>query len=339
MKKTTYKDFQSKVYGSLIKYKKEELGITERGMSSHGVAHDCLLPEPYRSSDIPVMLYEGIIETVKEIQGGEYAYKPHIAASSHVASSQTACINLFVPIIESAHADEIIRKSGIAPENFDHIDRNKLRKGYCFEYWESKEEGSKGLLGDHTPHAGTDSDVAIAYTDKEGHSCLWLIEHKLTEREFTTCGAYRSKSNPKELKQNCLSSRLEDFYRDHDKCHYHKNCGYYYWKIMEYGNSQQFFDGTYANEGCPFRGGLNQLWRNQMMALELERRGLFKDVFFSVVSHPDNKYLDKSMDEYRKLIKGKPKFSDFKSKSLVDAASDYLPEWANWYRRVYLCED
>lgn len=339
MKKVTYRDFKSKVYGSLIKYKKEELRIAERGVSSRGVAHDCLLPEPYRSSDIPVMIYEGIIDVVKEIQNGEYAYKPHIAASSNVASSQTACINLFVPILESNHADDILKKSGIAPKNFDHIDRNKLRKGYCFEYWDSQTEGKKGLLGDHTPHAGTDSDVAICYINKEGNSCLWLIEHKLTEKEFTTCGAYRSKHNPKELKQNCLNCRLEDFYNDHNKCHYHKNCGYYYWEIMEHTNSQKFFSGTYIKHGCPFRGGMNQLWRNQMMALELERRGLFKDVFFSVVSHPDNIYLDNSINEYKQLTNDNNKFSNFKSCSLVDAALDYLPEWARWYKRAYLGEN
>ena len=108
MGKVSYKDFQAKVYSSLVRYKKEELKIEEKGISSQGVLHDCLFPEPYCSSEIPLMLYKGIINTVKEIQKCAFAYKPHIAASNHVASSQTACINLFVPILESDYADEII---------------------------------------------------------------------------------------------------------------------------------------------------------------------------------------------------------------------------------------
>ncbi len=338
MGKVSYKDFQAKVYSSLVRYKKEELKIEEKGISSHGVPHDCLFPEPYCSSEIPLMLYKGIINTVKEIQKCAFAYKPHIAASNHVASSQTACINLFVPILESDYADEIIKKSGICPSNFDHIDRTQLRKGYCFEYWEQNAEGSKGLLGDHTPHAGTDSDVAISYIDKDGNNCLWLIEHKLTEQEFTTCGAYRSDRNPAEMKENCKKCSLSDFYADHNKCHYHKNCGYYYWNIMEQERIKQFYSGQFDKEGCPFRGGMNQLWRNQMMAFELERIGLFKDVYFSVVSHPENTFLDKTMEEYRQLINNSNKFSDFKSKSLVDAAIEFLPDWTDWYKRVYMID-
>ena len=97
-----------------------------------------------------------------------------------------------------------------------------------------------------------------------------------------------------------------------------------------------FFCGKYEGNGCPFRGGMNQLWRNQMLALELENRGVFEDVYFSVVSHPDNTFLDKTMNEYRALTNNSPKFYDFKSNALVDVAVDYLPDWSNWYKKVYL---
>ena len=157
----SYQDFQEKIYSCLIKYKKESLNVNDKGTSAHGVEHDCLLPKPYCYAKIPVMLYDGIKETVKDIQASKFAYKAHLSASVHVASSQTACINLFVPILESEYADQILIGAGVVPKDFDHIDRNQLRKGYCFEYWESTLEGTKGLLGDHSPNAGTDSDVAI----------------------------------------------------------------------------------------------------------------------------------------------------------------------------------
>lgn len=42
--------------------------------------------------------------------------------------------------------------------------------------------------------------------------------------------------------------------------------------------------------------GMNQLWRNQMLALELESRAVFADVFFSVVTHPE-KYVPRQNHE------------------------------------------
>ena len=329
----SYKDFQQRVYSYLIKYKKGTLRIEGKGVSAHGVEHDCLFPKPYCDAKIPVMLYEGIKAIVKDIQESKFAFKPHLAASVHVASSQTACLNLFVPILESIYADQILKKSKVAPNGFDHIDRKQFRKGYCFEYWNSSLEGAKGLLGDHSPHAGTDSDVAIAYRNKNNNLCLWLIEHKLTEHEFTTCGGYRSKGISNIEKTFCTSCGIEEILENHDNCYYHKHCGYNYWKIMDAHSS--FFCGKYEGKGCPFRGGMNQLWRNQLLALELENRGVFEEVYFSVVYHPENSFLDKTMNEYRKLTKNSVKFWGLKSNSLVDIAEEYLPDWSNWYKKVY----
>lgn len=329
----SYRDFQQRVYSYLIKYKEDVLKIKGKGISNRGVEHDCLFPKPYCDAKIPVMLYENIKSTVVDIQKSKFAYKPHLAASMHVASSQTACINLFVPILESEYADKILKVSGVAPTGFDHVDRNQFRKGYCFEYWESSLEGSKGLLGDHSPHAGTDSDVAIAYRNFDNELCLWLIEHKLTEREFTTCGGYRSKGISKFEEANCTSCGIKELLNNHDKCYYHKHCGYYYWKNME--RQYSFFSGKYVNDGCPFRGGMNQLWRNQLLALELEDRRVFKEVYFSVVTHPENSFLDKTMNDYRQLTNNSSKFYYFKSNVLVDSAVAYLPDWSSWYKKVY----
>lgn len=330
----SYEDFKQKVYSYLIKYKKEELGIDKKGISNFGVEHDCLFPKPFCDAIIPLMIYKDIEAILKDIQKSPFAYKPHRAASFHVASSQTACLNLFVPILESEYADQILIQSGVTPEGFDHIDRSQLRKGYCFEYWESTKAGPKGLLGDHSRAAGTDSDVAIAYRDKDNKLCLWLIEHKLTERDFTTCGGYRSDNISLSEKEFCTSCGIKELKKDHNKCYYHKHCHYKYWEIMD--THASFFSGKYTGKDCPFRGGMNQLWRNQMLALELEDKKLFEEVYFSVVSHPENTFLTKSMNQYKDLINHSPKFFDFKSTDLVKAAASYLPDWAKWYRRVYL---
>ena len=107
---------------------------------------------------------------------------------------------------------------------------------------------------------------------KDNKLCLWLIEHKLTEQEFTTCGGYRSKGISDLQKACCTSCGIEEILEDHNKCYYHERCGYYYWEVMD--KHSTFFTGKYEGNGCPFRGGMNQLWRNQLLALELENRGV-----------------------------------------------------------------
>ena len=101
-----------------------------------------------------------------------------------------------------------------------------------------------------------------------------------------------------------------------------------------------FFSGNFEGVGCPFRGGLNQLWRNQLLAIALERQhpNKYHEVYFSVVHHPENHFLTQSMDEYRKLINNSSKFGSFTSLDLIDVAKNdpQLSEWIEWYVEVYL---
>ena len=53
----------------------------------------------------------------------------------HAVSSQTACINLFMPVLLSSSADEILKRIPGRPAEFEGIDRDKLYNGFCFEYW------------------------------------------------------------------------------------------------------------------------------------------------------------------------------------------------------------
>lgn len=85
-----------------------------------------------------------------------------------------------------------------------------------------------------------------------------------------------------------------------------------------------FYVKAYECKGCPFRGGMNQLWRNQLLAMALEKEGTYKKVYFSVVHHPENHFLYKSMSEYAKLTDHSSKFNSFTSDKLIDAASILL---------------
>lgn len=204
-RKKTYEEFKNQVYSNLISYK--EKYISNQCGQYKGKDYHEFLPESYWKQELPAMLYAGIKGVVTDIQGGIYKYKPHIFAYKHVASSQTACVNLFVPIMESVYVDQILRTSGACPKDFKCVAKDKLYHGYRFEFWDSVDEQSKGILGDHSKQAGTDSDVAIAYYNTNDELCLWLIEHKLTEQEFTTCGAYLSKGNTAEEGRTVKNAR------------------------------------------------------------------------------------------------------------------------------------
>ena len=333
--KESYKVFVSWIYSYLLSYKLEK--ITKDQGTFRGLKSDYFLPENIVSKDFPAMLYAPIIPIVKEIQNSKYKYKPHIFSYRHIASSQTACINLFIPILESPLADDILKRLNATPSNFDHIDRDELFHGYRIEFWDSTDDKDKGLLGDHTKQAGTDSDIAIAYRDKQDKLCLWLIEHKLTEKEFTECGAYKSMGN---RERKCQEYGLSDILANHSKCYYHEKCHYNYWEIMSMPGVSDFFSGELDLKVCPFRSGLNQLWRNQLLAIALERQhpNKYHEVYFSVVHHPENHFLTQSMDEYRKLINNSSKFGSFTSLDLIYAANidPNLSDWINWYVGVYL---
>ena len=120
----SYDEFKGKVYANLVAYKEEN--ITRECGHYKGVEYREFLPESYWENELPSMLYPGIIATVSDIQKSIYKYKPHIFANKHVASSQTACVNLFVPILESPEVDQILMSLEACPKDFKHVAKDQL---------------------------------------------------------------------------------------------------------------------------------------------------------------------------------------------------------------------
>jgi hypothetical protein len=218
------------------------------------------------------------------------------------------------------------------------IATEELDGGYQLEFWgKSLANGTRGFLNDHNNASGTDADIAIAYRDYENQLNLWLIEHKLSEPEFTTCGAASSKGRTS--LQRCESAA--DVYQDPALCYYHSGKSYRYWEVTKEAKSlfpvSKFIDG----QGCPFKGGLNQLWRNQLLAFVIEKQQKpFKKVYFSVVHHPGNKSLDASIGQFKQFLNDADQFFTFTSNDIITAAQNYnypeLVEWSDWYRELYL---
>ena len=86
---------------------------------------------------------------------------------------------------------------------------------------------------------------------------------------------------------------------------------------------------------------MNQLWRNQLLGLAVENDNTspYKHVYFSVVRHPRNYHLDKTINEYKALIADNKRFSVFTSLDVMNAAATIpdteLNRWIAWYKDLY----
>lgn len=315
--------FQQKLYIHLINWKWAH--VTREPGKYSGRNYDAILPFEY--ADQFPMIYPGIVAAIKEhLQ--KFPFRIHIHFN-HMASSQAANVNLFLPILRSRNASAVLSK--LKPD-FARLADSQMDHGYRIEFWDEP----FGNLNDKTPVSGTDSDIAIAYYNHQDELCLWLIEHKLTESEFTTCGGFRSKH--RQAKHDCKKS-FAGILADKSTCYYHDVNQYTYWKIAEV--NQGFFTNHANYVHCPFQGGMNQLWRNQLLALSIEQdeRQPYKHVTFSVVRHPENTSLNATLNKYQELIDNNPKFSTFTSAQVIAAASELnnadLDQWVTWYKALY----
>jgi hypothetical protein len=319
----TLNAFQQSLYIHLIDWK--WMHITREPGWSRGNPYDAILPDDLAGQYS--MLYPPIVPALKShLQ--KFPFRIH-KYFNHMASSQAANLNLFLPILHSPQAAEILSaiKPDIARIASDHLDQ-----GYRIEFWDEP----FGNLGDKTDVSGTDADIAIAYYNHQNELCLWLIEHKLTEAEFTTCGGFRSRG--RQPRHDCRQP-FAAILSAKNTCYYHDARGFRYWEITE--RNRDFFPGHALHAQCPFQGGMNQLWRNQLLALSIEEdeRQPYQQVTFSVVKHPRNTALDTSLAEYRALIGDNSKFSVFTSEDVISAASPRedaaLNQWVAWYRDLY----
>lgn len=329
--------FQKKMYKHLINLKWQMYPETKyKPGIFKGHEYDALFPEDFESDGVPPMLYPKYREKKEQLKG-QLGYKPHKFAN-HAVSSQTACINLFLPLLERKHADEILKSLPTCPPDFVKIDRSNLSNGYCFEFWDEgyHDSKSKGHLGDHSSYAGTDSDVAIAYLNAQGEKCIWLIEHKLTELEFTECGGYKSKNTDSANCNSCnplstIPPCKPSF------CTYFQN--FKYWHITE-KHLDAFTEVAKNLSYCPFKKGMNQLWRNQLLAFALVDNKRFASAHFSVVYHSENKDLEDKLKEYEKYFSHNAGFNYFTPKDIIEIADKYkvdteLVDWVEWYKNTY----
>lgn len=310
--------FQHELYTHLIDWKRQHIS-PEPGIYN-GREYDAVLPAYAAKQYYP--LYRPIVDEITK----HHEFKPH-RLFGHMASSQVACMNLFTPILQNhLIADRILPQ--FLPD-YKSLAVDELESGYQFEYWDRTNP-----LNDHAGGVGTDVDLAVAYYDYNDDLCFWFIEHKLAEREFTTCGGYRSKRNLH--KEQCRNTSL--ILDNPDNCFYTYGCNYLYWKLtLESGLFSM--DQLCKSETCPFLGGVNQLWRNLILAEAMKSKGRIKHYHFSVVHHPENPHLENTIRKFQRLLADQSVFSILTSEQIISAASQInnpeINEWIKWYRDLY----
>lgn len=327
--------FQLELYVHLIDWKWRN--VTKESGTAQGNEYDAVLPDSFKKTGSSPLIYYGVADALAlHRKKNDFRIHTHYF---HMASSQAAAINLFLPLLTQNNATAILR---LIKPDFDSLAMDHLDQGFCLEFWgEYNQSGNLaqrnvGPLGDKSSMAGTDADIAIAYRNHQGELCLWLIEHKLTEKEFTECGGFKSKGRKE--KHDC-SRNFAEVLQEKGTCYYHDVRKFNYWNITE--RNQAFFTEHDQHVDCPFKGGMNQLWRNQLLgqAIEQDPAYPYQHVSFSVVKHPRNVALDSTLASYQKLIGNNPKFSVVQSDAFVCAAETQgdaqSSEWAKWYRELY----
>ena len=330
-------EFQFQMYVHLINWKWKH--ITEMvGYSKYKerlIPYDAILPTEM-VNDLRVIYPPVVEELRRHRKQNRFRLHTHF---NHVASSQAANVNLFLPILQHPLGSKVL--ASLKPD-FSALATDHLDHGYCLEFWGGNfgsDKSDRGPLGDKSALAGTDSDIAIAYRNQAGDLCLWLIEHKLTEGEFTPCGGFKSKDRKNHPSCDCTRS-VSGILREKNTCFHHAVRGRTYWDITE--RNAEFFVNHETHQKCPFQGGMNQLWRNQLLALAMEQdeRQPYEHGAFSVVKHPANPHLDASLNAFKDLVQHNPKFSVFTSEDVLRAAEelrdDALNRWATWYRTLYM---
>lgn len=320
-------DFQIQMYVHLINWKWAHL--TRAPGFFRNTPYDALLPDEVK--DQLLTLYGPIKERFLDHQQ-KFPFKSH-QFLGHMASSQAACANLFLPLLKDPTIAVKVLSS--VKTDIKAIAVDRLDRGYRIEFWDEPDN----VLNDHTRVSGTDADIAIAYYDHQDNLNLWLIEHKLTETEFTTCGGFKSPGRTRSHACAPASAILAN----RNLCYYHSACNFRYWDITLQDSSPFDVKRIRTYNECPFKGGMNQLWRNQLLATSLEAstspKWPYKRVYFSVVHHPRNEALQPTLSEYQKLIDFNDRFSAFSSDTLISQAikmdDSALNKWVRWYQELY----
>ncbi len=288
--------WQRKAYSHLSDYLKKK-GIREFGASARGSLYRHLLQEkdgPHNFMN--EQLYQQTLKRFNQHKAGDQN-----RILTNTASSQAYCFNLFLYLNNHKELANVLFSDLFEKDvEIQHIELEFTPNRMQLQPFKSESTTLSGALttftknqdesiGDQSEYAGTDADAAVYYTYESGKRGVLLIEFKFIEAEFSVCSSYKKKVI---ARQYCNSA---DFYKtmiveqQHDNKH-KPLCGYTRYQNWQLSKSSKVFDSEKINSSvaCPFRFGLNQLWRNMLLAERVAKVRQCAEFGFWVLSPKPN---------------------------------------------------
>lgn len=285
--------WQKKVYKTMALLLEANPEIKSFGQSTNGNAYKHLLTIEQSKFNF---ITEDIHTATKE------RFSKHKAGDLHriltnTAASQPYCFNLIIYLQQHpALADKLFSSLFEKQVKVHHLEPeftpNTCDNIIGFERTGDESIGDQNLkLG-----IGTDADIAVFYTYDINKKGVLLVEFKFIEAEFSVCSSYADK---KQIKSTCDS---ENYFTDliHKKKTDEANnilCGYNRYFNWQLTSKSKVIDGEKIKSisCCPFRFGLNQLWRNMLLAEQVASSRQCNEFGFWVFSpKTNNKYLWKT---------------------------------------------
>ena len=275
--------------------------------------------------------YRGLAERVRvddEVKLHDYA--------AHLLSSQAFAFNLFLPFRDG-------KRERLSECVSDLVGTRLLVDELRFE-WVPPGALLGELVGDRPvgDEPATAVDVVLWSQLTDGRRAAFLIEVKLTEGGFTTCGGRTSPANRRT--DVCSSARL--FFQDPDTCYLRrpkrKRRDRRYWEIFaaSHGSVANAFPGADLDGGCSFAGNAQQPMRNLAIARALEQDGTVAQAWFALCAHDQNPDVADHWEAWRGLLPDPGMAPSLPASAVIRAGeAEGHGAWAQWMRERYRLED
>jgi hypothetical protein len=263
----TGNDWQKKVYLHMANFLQRK-GVLKFGTTSKGnIYKHWLTEEDAHVNFITPEIHKGTLARFDNHKAGDIK-----RILTNTAASQPFCFNLIVFLQQHlALADKLFSKLLDKEVKIVHLEPeftpNKCNS--IIGFTRTTDES----IGDQSNKLGTDSDIAVFYTYGENRKGVLLIEFKFIEPNFSVCTSYKGSTKnetPQSIKRKedrRAICNANNFYEEMVEA---KNplCGYNKYFNWDLTSKSKVIDAEKVKSmvTCPFRYGLNQLWRNMILA-------------------------------------------------------------------------
>ena len=256
--------WQKKVYRKMAEYLERFPEIKTFGKSANGNIYKHLLTlKQSKFNFITEEIYCLTKERFSHHKAGDLN-----RVLTNTAASQPYCFNLVIYLqLHLSLADKLFSDLLEKKVKVHHIEP-EFTPNQCIipSFDRTKDES----IGDQKGKIGTDSDIAVFYSYDNNKKGVLLIEFKFIESEFSTCTSYSEKEKIKSIcdSDNYYTDLVNPIMEGQSE---KTACGYTQYKNWQLTNEASGFDTQKIKRlcACPFRFGLNQLWRNMLLSKQV----------------------------------------------------------------------